>query len=415
MRVVVVGGGVVGLCCAYALGKAGADVTVVELGKVGRATSAGNAGWITPSLSAPIPAPGVMGQALKWMLKSDSPLLVRPRLHPSFLRWSWSFWRSCSPARYGAGLRATLALNARTLELFDELRAAGVEFEMHSTGIVFAALSGDTVEHYSEMFHDLRDAGYDDPVDVLDAGGIHELEPALARSVVGGFHVHGDRCVRPETLVDGLATHLRGSGVELVEQAEVLDLVQASNGGGTWRIVTRTDELRAERVVVAAGVWSRPLLSRLGVRLPLEAAKGYSVTATGRGARPAHPLYLTEAKVGFSPFAQAARLAGTLELTGLDLSLNRGRIDAIVRAASSYLRDWSPADVQLEWAGLRPLAPDGLPFIGAVPGLANLYVAAGHGMLGVTLAPATGAALAPLVLEGRLVPELVPFALHRGL
>lgn len=415
MKVVVVGGGVIGLCCAHALRRSGADVALVERGEVGHATSLGNAGWVTPSLSAPLAAPGVMAQALRWMAKPDSPLLVRPRLQPSFLRWCWHFWRSCSPSRYQAGLRATLALNLRTLELFDELRAQGVEFEMHSGGLLFAALSEDTLGHYGTMFDDLRAAGYDDPVETLDRETVHALEPALAAGVVGGFHARTDRFVRPESLTEGLAAHLRRNGVELLEQAEVLDLAPAGGGEPSWRVVTGRGELRADRVVVAAGIWSRPLLSRLGVSLPLEAAKGYSVTAVGRGARPAHALYLTEAKVGCSPFADAVRLAGTLELTGIDLSLNRGRIDAITRAASSYLRDWRPDDVRLEWAGLRPTAADGLPFVGAVPGVANLYVATGHGMLGVTLGPSTGEALAPLVLDDRLPPELAPFALDRGL
>ncbi len=413
MNVLVVGGGVIGLCCAYALRKAGADVTIVDRGQVGQATSLGNAGWVTPSLSAPLPAPGVTTQALRWMLKADSPLLVRPRLQPAFLHWCWRFWRSCSWARYQAGIRATLGLNARTLELFDELRSQGVEFEMHSTGILFVFRSEETVEHYREMFRDLRASGYDDPIDALGYESVHELEPALDESVIGGLHARTDRCVRPETLVDGLATHLRESGVEILEGVEVLDLLAAPAGGGSWRVVASDGVRDAERVVLAAGIWSRLLLSTLGFRLPLEAAKGYSVTAEGAGSRPAYPLYLAETKVGCSPFQGAVRLAGTLELTGLDLSLNRGRIDAIVRAASSYLLDWKPENVQLEWAGLRPLAPDALPYIGPVPGQANLYVATGHGMLGVTLAPSTGAALAPLVLEDRTPPELAPFALDR--
>jgi D-amino-acid dehydrogenase len=414
VNVLVVGGGVVGLCCAHALRKAGAEVTVVDRGRVGRATSLGNAGWVTPSLSAPLAAPGVTAQALRWMLKGDSPLLVKPRIQPGFLRWCWRFWRSCSRSRYDAGLRATLALNARTLELFDELHADGVEFEMHTSGILFAFRSEEAVEHHREMFGHLRAAGYADPVDALGHDAVHELEPALDEAVVGGFHARTDRCVRPESLVEGLAARLRANGVEIVEGVEALDLEAGPSDTHGWRIDTSAGARRAERVVLAAGVWSRALLAKLGVRLPLEAAKGYSVTAVGAGLRPARPLYLAETKVGVSPFQGAVRLAGTLELGGLDLSLDRGRIDAIVRAASSYLRDWKPESVQLEWAGLRPLAPDALPYIGPVPGLAGLYVATGHGMLGVTLAPSTGASLAPAVLEDRTPPELSPFALDRS-
>ena len=346
MRVVVVGGGVIGLCCAYALRRAGAEVALVERDRFGQAASLGNAGWVTPSLSSPLPAPGVPAQALRWMLKPDSPLLIRLRAQPSFVRWCWRFWRSCSPASHRSGLEATLALNARTLGLFDELRAAGVEFEMHSTGLLFACLSEHGLEEYRAMFEDLQSAGYEDEVEVLDRDAIHELEPALADAVVGGLYARTERFVRPESLVKGLVEHLRQEGVELIEQREVLRLVPNSDGAGQWRVETSDGELAAGDVVVAGGVWSAGLLAGLGVRIPLEAAKGYSVTSVGSGTRPLHALYLTEAKVGCSPFKDAVRLAGTLELAGIDLSLNQRRIAAIVRAASVYLRDWRPEDLR---------------------------------------------------------------------
>jgi D-amino-acid dehydrogenase len=149
------------------------------------------------------------------------------------------------------------------------------------------------------------------------------------------------------------------------------------------------------------------------VRIRQEAAKGYSVTAEGEGTKPRLPLYFGEAKVGCSPFDGGVRLAGTLELAGIDLSVDRRRLDAVARSASTYLRDWRPVRPQLEWAGLRPLPADSLPLIGRAPGHPGLFVATGHGLLGVTLAPATGAALVPLVLEDRLVPELEPLRLDR--
>jgi D-amino-acid dehydrogenase len=246
----------------------------------------------------------------------------------------------------------------------------------------------------------------------LEGERLRALEPALSERVRGGFYAPAERHVRPETLMRGLAEALGRAGVETVEGAAV-ERIERRNGG--WRVRTDGRDLLAERVVVCAGVWSRSLLERLGVRLALEAAKGYSVTAAADGLRPRHPLYLLEAKLGCSPFEGAVRLAGTLELAGLELSLNRRRLEAITRAAASYLRDWTPAGPKLEWAGLRPLAPDGLPYIGRVPGAPGVYAATGHGMLGVTLGPATGEALVPLVLEDVVPPELEPFSLDRQL
>ena len=166
-------------------------------------------------------------------------------------------------------------------------------------------------------------------------------------------------------------------------------------------------------MVLAAGAWTGRVLAPLGVKIRQEAAKGYSLTARGEGTRPRHALYLGEAKVGCSPFEDGVRLAGTLELAGIDLSPNRARLEAVARSATRYLRDWRPVASELDWAGLRPLPPDGLPLIGPVPGRDGLFVATGHGMMGVTLAPSTGAALAPLILEDRLVPELRPFRIDR--
>ncbi|MGH2383367.1 MAG: NAD(P)/FAD-dependent oxidoreductase [Candidatus Limnocylindria bacterium] len=397
MTVAVVGGGAVGLCCAWSLARRGADVVVYERDRVGSGCSFGNTGWICPGLSAPLPAPGVMGAALRGMLRPGSPVLIRPLFGPAFLRWSWEFWRACAPERYRAGLEATVALSRRTFELFDELRAAGVEFEMHSAGMVVAALTEAGLDEYATMLREAQAAGYDGEVRVLDGDAVRELEPAASEAVVGGVHAPAERYVRPESFTRGLADALRRDGALVREGVEVGDL----------------RDLDADAVVVAAGVWSGRLLRSAGVQLPLEAAKGYSVTARGSGTAPRHALYLAEAKVGCSTFGDAVRIAGIFDLTGVDLTLRRRRIETITRSAAAYFSDWEPEEVELEWAGLRPYPPDGLPIIGPVPGRERTYVATGHGRLGITLAPATGELLADVILAGARPAELAPFAFER--
>jgi D-amino-acid dehydrogenase len=410
MRVAVIGGGVIGLCCARSLARAGAEVTLVERDRCGEATSSGNAGWVTPSLSTPIPEPGALATALRWMLTPSSPFRIRPRLDPSLFGWCWRFWRASSRERWLAGTAATLELNERTPELFDELRSTGVDFEMHSGGLVFAARSPKAVAVCREHLEALSASGYVGDVEEWDADETRAREPALADDLVGVLRVVGDRHVRPETLLEGLARWIRANGVSVVEQNPVEELRRTN---GKWSIRVPGGTVEAERVVVAAGIWSRALLHPLGVRLPLQAAKGYSITANGTGTAPRHPLYLVEAKIGLSPFDEAVRVAGTLELAGIDLRTSRGRMDGLLRAASAYLHDWRPTGPRVDWAGLRPLAPDGLPLIGALPGHDGLFVATGHGMIGITLAPATAAALTPLVLENRLDPVLAPFGPDR--
>lgn len=405
-----VGGGAVGLACAWYLRREGADVVVLERGRCGEGASLGNAGWITPGLSNPIPAPGVMAQALRWLAKRDSPLLLRPRLDPAFAAWCWRFMRSSRRERYLEGMRALLALNRRTLELFDGLRSDGVEFEMHEDGLLFLFLSVGAVEEEAAVLADLAREGYPGAVRGLSTQEAQALEPAVNDAVAGAIYLPAERHVRPETLCAGLATALRTAGAEVREGADVRAFERR---GGEWRLRAGTEDVVADRVVVAAGAWTGRLLHPLGVRIRQEAAKGYSVTAVGRGTPPRLPLYFGEAKVGCSPFAGGVRLAGTLELAGLDLSIDRRRLAAVSRSASTYLRGWLPERPELEWAGLRPLPADSLPLIGGVPGHDGLFVATGHGMLGITLAPSTGAALAPLVLGGRPEPELVPLAVAR--
>lgn len=408
--VVVVGAGVVGLACAWEMRRAGAEVLVVERSAVGGGASRGNTGWVTPSFTYPLPAPGMVREGLRQLVTGGEAFVLRPSLDPGFLRWLWRFHQSCSPARFDAGVRALLALNRRTLELFDRYRDEGVVFEMHAAGLVVAARTAAGLDLYRAIFRRLRELGYEgSSIDELDGAALASLEPALDPArVVAGLHARIDRFVRPESLTLGLAEQLRAGGVEIREDCELLGLERRD---GAWMLETAAGTVAADRVVVSAGLPTAPLLRRLGVRLPLAGARGYSVTLAGRGTPPRHALYLGEAKLGLSPFESGVRIAGVFELGASTADAPSGVGERLIAAARPYLAGWQPdTDEPVEaWAGLRPSTPDGLPLVGELPGLPGLYLATGHGMLGVTLAPATAALLAPLVLEGRSAPELAPF------
>jgi D-amino-acid dehydrogenase len=407
--VIVIGGGVVGLCCAYELVRGGADVTVVERSRVGQGASLGNTGWVCPSFSYPLPGPGIVKEGLRGMVRGGGPLAIRPTLDPTFVRWLLGFRRSAKRDRWEQGVRALIGLNRRTLELFDSYARAGVEFEMHESGLVLVATSRAGLDSYAAIFRELRSLGFEGESVELTPGEAKELEPALSEDrVAGGVHARVDRYVRPETLVTGLAAHLAASGVSVREDVEVNGIERASGG---VRIATAAEPLAADRVVVAAGASSRRFLERLGISLPLVGARGYSFTFAGGGLRPTHALYLAEAKVGISSYADSVRVAGVFELGQSSDALHRARIEAMLRTVEPYFEDWSPRGetALLEWAGLRPMTADGLPLIGRSPAVDDVFVATGHGMLGVTLAPATAALLAPLVLEGVAPPELEPF------
>src|SRR5829696_4086889 len=262
-RVAVVGAGVVGLACAWELSRRGAAVVVLERGAVGGGVSRGNTGWVSPSFTYPLPAPGMVREGLCQLVTGGEAFVLRPSLDPAFVRWLWSFRRSCSPARFDAGVRALLALNRRTLELFDAYRDAGIAFEMHAAGLVVAARTPDGLDLYRRIFRRLRELGHEGgAIDELDAAGLAALEPALDRARVGaGLHARVDRFVRPEELTAGLAAHLRDDGVEVREGCELRSLERRD---GVWALAaTSGAPLAADRLVIAAGLPTAPLLRRL--------------------------------------------------------------------------------------------------------------------------------------------------------
>ena len=411
MNVVIIGGGVIGLSVAESLARRGAEPVVVEAGGWGEGASAGNAGWISPGLSNPVPAPGVMAQALRWMPNPRSPLLVRPAPRLDFLRWSWDFWRSTRPDRYGAGMAALTTIGARVLSDYDRLREAGVEMEIHATGLLFIGRTEAGVRHEVAVLRDAQALGYLGEIREMTREETLEHDPALSgERMAGSVLALDERHVRPESVVRGLVKHLQDGRADLRSGVSVLKVVPER---GRWRVELSDGEiLHTDAVVVAAGWQSSELLEPLGVRVPLEGGKGYSVTVPALELQPKGAMYLLEDRVAVTPFDGALRLAGTMELGTTNPRVSQQRVAAIVNAGSKALKAWDGKDAQT-WAGFRPMLPDGLPALGPVPGYPGLHIATGHAMLGVTLGPTTGELVAPSVLDGRPRPELAPFSLAR--
>jgi len=405
-RTVIVGAGVIGLACAWELCRRGEDVLVLDRGEPGWACSAGNAGWITPSISTPLPAPGLVWTSMRWMLKRDSPLYIKPRLDPRFAGWLTGFWRNCQPETFNRGLASLSALNQQTMPLFDRWKADGIEFEMHHAGLLFLGLSREAVEHTAVEVEQLERFGYRRP-SIMSGNEVRELEPGLTDAVAGGFLVEEERHVRPETLSAGLVARLQSEGIEIRSRVNVTGVEQRL--GTVSAIQTSVGTVAADRVLLAAGAWTGRVAQRFGFRLPIEAGKGYSVTIEHPRRVVQRPLDLIEARVAVTPFDAGLRLAGTMELSGLNLRVEPRRVEAIRRAGDRYLGDWRGGGAERVWVGMRPLTPDGLPVIGRAPGSDNLFVAGGHQMLGITLAPSTGDALARLILDGEGAELLQPF------
>jgi D-amino-acid dehydrogenase len=410
-RTVIIGAGVIGLNLAFALERRGWEVTLVEARSPGYGASAVNAGWIVPSHAGPVPAPGLVRTSMQWMLHSDSPLYIQPRLDREMVRWLIAFWRNCNATAHQAGFRANAELNRRTLALYDELTAAGVEFEQHKTGVLFAYASPDALEHELKEMEPLRAFGIDLPAPMW-GDDLRAFEPGLAERVVGGFWMSEERHVRPDSLTGGLVRYLTNRGVEIKTETAVTGFDIGKDKVAAVRTADGT--IPADAVVIAAGSWSGEVAKLAGCRAPIQAGKGYSLDYSPSPTDIRHALYLHGARVAATPMVGMTRLAGTMEFSGINERIRPERVAAIARTASTWLRNW-PADpaVAKVGSGLRPMTPDGLPMIGLLPGFSNLAIASGHAMLGLTLAPATADALADLLTTGQPPEVLQPFAPDR--
>ncbi len=409
-RIIVVGGGIIGICCAYYLAKRGADVTVVERDEIGKGASYGNAGTIAPG-HGPVNKPGRVKQALKSVFDPLSPLYVAPRWDPRLAQWLVSFSRYCSRQRLEYALRVMAPLSHATVALFDELvqqealecgyRRAGY-YEVYRTDAGVAAGA-----HEAEL---VRRHGFAPEVLVRDQ--LRERIPVLHHDVVGGVYFPEGSTVDPYRLVTELAQRTQGYGASIRAGAAVSEVLAPR--GTVMRVRTENGEtIDADTVVLATGAYSLELSRRLGVRLPLQAGKGYhrdrDLSAGGTPALTATCM-LGETSVFCTPLEGKVRFAGTMEFSGVNHELRRERLEQLTKAAGRYLDGMADVESQSEWCGLRPCIADGLPVIGALPAHPNVFLATGHAMLGLTLGPVTGKLIAESVLDGTTSIDVTPFS-----
>jgi len=408
-RFVVVGGGVIGLCSAFFLKEKGAEVTVIESRDAAHGASLVNAGWITPSLSDPVPAPGLVKTSMKWMLKADSPLYIHPTSAPKMAGWLAEFWRHCNERDFNSGMVATAELNRTTMALYDRLVEAGVQFEMHKDGLLFAYKNPDTMEKDLKALEPIAAYGYPTPP-AMSGDELYAFEPALGSNVKSAYWFHQERSVQPSSLVTGLRDWLVERGVEFRYRQELTGFVRG--GCGISAVETTGGTIACDGAVIAAGARSGQLARLAGAYVPLQGGKGYHLDYSPPPAEVKHPIYLHEARVAVTPFEGTVRLAGTMEFSGINDIVRPARVSAISRTASTMLANWpaDPARANSIGGGLRPMTPDGIPVIGLLPGHCNLAIATGHAMLGVTLGPSTGDVIADILADGE-VPEVVkPFS-----
>jgi D-amino-acid dehydrogenase len=412
-RVIIVGGGVIGAACAYYLRQQGREVTIIDQGEFGGGCSHGNCGYICPSHVLPIAAPGALRGTLKTLLARNSPLKVRFRFDPAMWRWFYQFARKCNQRDMLTAGRSIQALLNSSRALYDGLFAETLtDVEWEPLGLLFVFRTPSHMEHYAETDKLLRDE-FDLGATRYGADALLELEPALKPGSAGGWHYTTDGHLRPDKLMLAWRRVLERDGVEIRKECRLLDL--AADGRQVRRLVTSTGDIAADQIVIATGAWTPQLQRQLRSPIAIQPGKGYSITMPRPRICPRHAMIFEEHRVAITPMASAYRIGSTMEFAGYDASLNPARLQLLRDGAALYLREPFAEPVTESWCGWRPMTPDSLPYIGRPPALDNVYLAAGHGMLGVSMSPATGKLLAELMCGQTPHVDPQPYAVDRRL
>ena len=406
--VVVVGGGAIGVCAALELARRGARVTLLERGgELAWGCSSGNAGLICPSTATPLANPAAVRQGLRWMLEPDSPFYLRPR--PAMLPWLARFLASSTPERSKRAEGIVRALASASLELHVELERSGVATGLERRGVLHVYETPDALAGARRDAEAAAAAGL--APKVLEGAAAREVEPALAGEPAGAVYYPGDAHCDPLRFVRAVGEAAAEAGATIRTRVEALGLRRRD--GRIEGVTTTEGDRPADTVVLAAGAWTPQLARDVGVYVPVEGGKGYHVDLEPGEGDPSIPLYVHEPRVIATPLPGRLRLAGTLELAGLDLRVDHRRVDAVLRAGRRSVAGIESRPVLEVWRGLRPCTPDGLPIVGPVRGVEGLLLATGHAMLGLTLAPVTGRLLAQLAAGEEPSHDLRPLRPER--
>jgi D-amino-acid dehydrogenase len=408
--VLILGGGVIGLACAYYLLEAGRGVTILEQGTAGCGSSHGNCGTLTPSHATPLAMPGVMGPALRTLLHPDAPLRIAPRIDPRLWRWLFGFARRCNWNDFRSATRAKAPLLLESRRLIEALvRNESLDCEFEPSGTLYVFRDAAEFERSQWLPRALGEIGM--AIDTLDGAKVDAMEPALKPGAVGGYFNPGDAHLRPDRYVDALAGLVRKKGGTIEEGARIESIER--EGARITRVRTSRGDFSGREVVLALGAWSPMLAKQLGLDLPIQPGKGYSITYSRPQLAPRMPLVLKERSVCVTAWSSGYRLGSTMEFAGYDTSLNRTRLDALRRGAAEYLHEPEGPAVVEEWYGWRPMTPDDLPMLGRAPGVENLVLATGHGMLGVSMSAISGLLVSEVVAGKTPSLDIAPYSITR--
>jgi D-amino-acid dehydrogenase len=397
-RVLIVGGGIVGLSAAYYCARKGYRVTLVERGGPERGgCSFVNAGMLVPSHIVPLASPGMVRLGLRWMWNPESPFYLKPRLSTDLLSWGWRFNSAATQSNVDRAAPVLRDLHLASRDCYREWAALWSNaFDLVERGMLMLCNTAHGLEEEAKAAEYARKLGM--RAEVLTAAETADREPALRMDIAGAVYFADDCQVTPMRVMSVLAREVERAGVQVTYNATVEGWRRTGGRIDALRIRGGA-ELSADEYVVCAGFWSQDTVRALGVSIPMQAGKGYSLTLDQPQSLPRICAILSEARVAVTPMDGALRFAGTMELGGDDETIDGARVRGMVKSIASYYPDIAPA--QLKHAtvrtGLRPCSPDGLPYVGRVSRYANLSVATGHAMMGMSLGPISGKVIAEML------------------
>lgn len=397
-KVVIIGGGIIGLSCAYYLSQEGHQVTLIDRGKIDHGCSFGNAGMIVPSHVIPLAAPGMIAQGMRWMLNSKSPFYIKPRLNKELFSWGRNFYRSANAAHVSRSMPALLELSLLSKQLYRDLAEKSTEISYEEKGLLMLFQSDKVAKEETHAGEIAKSLGLE--VDFLSKKEVQQLETGSTVNAIGGVHYKSDAHLYPHKLMFFLLDSCRKNGVEFKEEMEV-NSINIQNGKIN-SVSTLSGEISGDEFVIAGGSWSPELTKQLGIHLSLLAGKGYSFTLLKPSERPKIPSILCEGKVAVTPMGSDLRFGGTMEITHVrDTKINQKRLEGIVETANSFYPNMHVEFPKKEdqWYGFRPCSPDGLPYIGRSSKVSNAIIATGHAMMGLSLGPATGAIVSSIISD----------------
>lgn len=411
-NIVIIGGGIVGLCSAYYLNKSGHQVTVIDKGDITSGASFVNAGYITPSHIIPLASPGMIAQGIKMMFNSSSPFYMKPRLDMDFMKWSWYFHRSSTKAKVEKAIPLIKEINIISKELFSDIKDSGDlgDFQLERKGLLMLYKTEASYLHEKHVAERVKFLGLE--VSELDKKALKKLEPNINIDAEGAIHYECDGHTTPTEIMPKMLNYLKSKGVSIRTNEEVVDLI--TTGGKIKEVVTDTNRYQPDEVVLAAGSWSGELSKKLQLRLPLQGGKGYRINVE-RETGITIPAILMEAKMAVTPMNGFTRFAGTMEFSGNNDIVRKERVLAIANGAKSFYPTIEINNEEIDGAktGLRPVSPDGLPYIGTSKIIKNLTIATGHAMMGWSLGPATGKLVSELLDGKKTCMDISAFAPER--